>query len=286
LLSPFLPDRLGLADEHPWRHVIRLANPLSQEESVLRPSLLPGLLLAAERNATRRVRSIRLFEIGATFEPAWHDDARGGRLPKERLRVALVLAGEAPEGWLGERWFDVYDAKGLLDRLAASLGLRLEYAAASLDVLHPGRGARVVFGDREVGYAGELHPRLARILDLIGRVAVAEIDLEPLVGAPSEEAPGHVPRFPAAERDLAVVIPDTVAAADVAAIVSSAAGPLLEAAALFDVYRGEQAGPGNVSLAFRLSFRHAERTLTDEEIGEAMTRIVGALRECGWRPRE
>lgn len=287
LLSPAVPDRLGLSTTHAWRRVVRLANPLSQEESVLRPSLLPGLLLAAERNAARRVRTIALFEIGTAFEPTWHDEPHGGRLPREELRVAIVLAGERLEGWQGARGFDVHDATGTLEALAAALGAPAPaFSPSSREELHPGRAAAVSIDGGEVGIAGELHPRLARSLDLQGRVAVFEIALPPLFASVRPPQGAVVPRFPAAERDLAVVVGETTLAGDVRRAIEETGAPSLESIELFDVYRGEQAGAGNVSLAYRLTFRDPERTLTDDEVSIVMQRIVSSIRERGWRPRE
>jgi len=287
LLSPAVPDRLGLSETHPWRRVIRLANPLSQEESVLRPSLLPGLLLAAERNAARRVGTIALFEIGIAFEPEWRDDPRGGRLPREHLRAAIVLVGGSTRSWHGARTFDLYDATGALETLAAALGATAPvFAPSRREELHPGRSASVAIDGREIGIAGELHPRIARALDLDGRVAVFEIDLTPLFAAVRAAEAPVVPRFPAAERDLAVVVGEGTSADDVWRAVTDAGAPLLDSVDLFDVYRGAQAGSGNVSLAYRLSFRDPERTLTDEDVALAMDRILSAIRERGWRTRE
>jgi phenylalanyl-tRNA synthetase beta chain len=254
---------------------------------VLRPSLLPGLLLAAERNAARRVRTIALFEIGTAFEPAWHDDPRGGRLPREHLRAAIVLAGERVEGWAGPRGFDLYDATGTLEALAVALGAPAPALTPSpREELHPGRSAAVTIDGGEIGIAGELHPRLARALDLEGRVAVFEIELAPLFASVRRPQAGAVPRFPAAERDLAVVVGEGTAAGGVRGAIEGTGGPSLESIDLFDVYRGEQVGAGNVSLAYRLTFRDPERTLTDDEVSAVMERIVSAIRERGWRLRE
>lgn len=281
LLPSSLPDRIGLGSDHPWRDVVQIGNPLSEEESVLRPSLVPGLLLATERNVARRVPTVALFEIGTVFAPSSEE------LPHEEQRAAWILTGRTADGWHGERPFDVYDAKGVLEALRDGLGVRgLEIRQAKEALLHPGRAAHVHAGGRVIGWFGELHPRIARAIDVPGRVAVGEIALAPLVALASPGAAPDLPRFPAAERDLAVVVSSDTAAGNVSEVIKSAGGALLESVELFDVYRGEQAGEGNVSLAFRLAFRDPERTLTDAEAASAMTSIIEALRARGWRPRE
>jgi phenylalanyl-tRNA synthetase beta chain len=278
LLAPAFADRLGVPADHPWRSLISLANPLSEEESVLRPSLLPGLLFAAERNAARRVPNIALFEIGVAFENEWHDDPRGGRVATEHLRAGFVLTGTVPAGWHGERAYDFFDAKGIVERLASAIGSPPPaFAPLSVAELHPGRSASVSIGDTFVGVAGELHPRVARALDLSARVVVAELDLAALFSTVREPSAPELPRFPSADRDVAVIVPDTAAAAEVEAAVRRVAGDRLESLTLFDVYRSEQIGKGKVSLAYRLVFRHPERTLTDAEVSEKMREVFIAL---------
>jgi phenylalanyl-tRNA synthetase beta chain len=282
MLAPRMPDRLRLSGDHPWRTTLRIANPLSEEESVLRPSLLPGLLLAASKNVARRNTSVALFEIGAAFIPT---DAE---LPDEPLRAAWLLTGDAPVGWHAPaREYDFYDAKGVVEHLADGLGVTsLRYETAEREPMHPGRCARVLVGDRDVGVVAELHPRAARGVDLEARVAVAEIDLAPLLAVAREASVGELPRFPAADRDLALLVPAETPAAAVEDAVREAAGSLLEEIRVFDVYRGSEiAGQGKISLAFSLRFRAPDRTLTDAEVGERMASVERAARDAGWSVR-
>lgn len=289
LLPPWFPDRLGLPEEHPWRATVRLANPLSEEESVLRPSLVPGLLLVALRNEARRLLPVRLFEAGTTFAPG-----DGG--VREAGRVAWVLTGPAPGGWhQPERSLDFFDAKGVLEALVEGLGLGSPVVKAAGEgdavfargLFHPGRSATVTVDGARVGFLAELHPRTAAALELAHRVVVAELDLDALTARSRESVAPVLPRFPAVARDLALVVPEEVpAAAAVQEVVRAAGGSLLESVALFDVYRGEQIPAGMVSLAFALSFRDPERTLTDEDADAALGAIVEAARSRGWSVRE
>ncbi len=279
MLPPSLPDRLELPADHPWRNTLVLANPLSEEESVLRPSLIPGLLLVASKNLARRNTTVTVFEIGNTFEPSDQE------LPTERLRVAWLQTGPVPTSWhRPHRGFDFYDAKGVLARVAEGLGIEgVAVESAEPAPMHPGRAARVLLGGAEIGLVAELHPRAARALDLPARVAVGELLLAPLIAAARTWAPGDLPRFPAVTRDLALLVPATTPATQVESIIRVAAGDLLEAVDVFDVYPGEEFGqPGKVSLAFSLSFRHSERTLTDAEIAEVMATITSAVSAAGW----
>lgn len=282
MLPPWLPDRLGLPADHSWRDALVIANPLSEEESVLRRSLVPGLVLAAARNVARRNTTVMIFETGIAFTPA------GEELPQESLRAAWLLLGPVPSSWhRPHREFDFFDAKGIAERLAEALGVdRPAFRAEPGVPWHPGRSAAVLHGGDPVGAVAELAPRAARALDLTGRVAVGEIDLGPLLSASREAVAGELPRFPAVTRDLALLVSESVPAAEVERVVREAAGGLLSHIDVFDVYPGEQVGsPGFVSLAFYLEFRHPERTLTDAEVGEVMDSIASAARGTGWTVR-
>jgi phenylalanyl-tRNA synthetase beta chain len=281
MLPPRFPDRLALPLDHPWRNTLGIANPLSEEESVLRPSLLPGLLLAAARNVARRNTTVALFEIGAVFIPT------EAELPDEPLRAAWLLTGPAPDGWHGtHRALDLFDAVGALERLLEGLGVSgVTREAIDVSPLHPGRTARLAIGGLEIGVVAELHPRAARALDLADRVAVGEVDLAPLFAAAREAEPGGLPRFPPVSRDLALLVPSETPATAVREAVRVAAGDLLEDIAIFDVYRGAEIGADRASLAFSLSFRHPDRTLTDAEISEHMAAVEEAARHAGWTVR-
>jgi phenylalanyl-tRNA synthetase beta chain len=280
MLPPKFPDRIALGADHAWRRTLLIANPLSEEESVLRPSLLPGLLLAASKNVARRNTTVGLFEIGAAFLPS------RAELPDEPLRAAWLFTGPAPTGWHGpHRDLDFFDAKGVAERLAEGLGVRgVIFEAWEAEPYHLGRCARIMLGGSPIGVVAELHPRAARSLDLDGRVAVAEVDLAPLFAAAEEAAPGELPRFPAVMRDLALLVPATTPAAEVATAIRDAAGPLLERIELFDVYAGTGTGEA-LSLAFSLAFRRSDRTLTDAEVSERMDAVQRAAQNAGWTVR-
>lgn len=263
---------------------LRLANPLSSEHSVMRLSLLPGLLQAAETNLARQHARVRLFELGVCFE----GDA--GQL-REVERLAAVACGpHHPEHWdAPERSGDLFDIKS--DLLAAA-GLagndeRLEFHAAAHPALHPGRSAGIRLDSRPIGWLGALHPALARDLGLHGAEPVAfEIDLEPLrsMGPPRYEP---VSRHPRVRRDLAVIVDESVPAAELASAARRAAGPLARDVLVFDIYRGKGVEPGRKSVALGLILQETSRTLTDDEADDAMRSVVRSLeREFAAKLRE
>jgi phenylalanyl-tRNA synthetase beta chain len=259
-------------------HAIPLTNPLRAEEAWLRTRVLPGLLHTVARNQRWGSGSVSIFEVGVVFAPA--DPV------EERRQVGLALCGAAGEGWTADgREFDVLDARGIVETLFEDLGVEgHEGETWTLGEtpgvpFHPGRSARILLEDRSVGVLGELHPRVARSLDIEGRVAVVEIELGPVQAAASRPFRlVDVPRFPPIRRDLAFVVAEEVPAGALRAALEDAGGELLDRTSLFDVFRGGVIPEGRKSLAFALEFRAADRTLTDEEVEPALAAIVDRSR--------
>ena len=250
---------------------IAVANPLRAEEGFLRTRLLPGLLNAVARNQALGVRSVAVFEVGAVF--------RRGDPFEERRMAGFALAGLAEEAWHSPaRPFDVTDARGVCEALLDGVGVRWDLGDPPGAPLHPGRAATIRIEGRHAGVLGELHPRVAAQLDLTGRVAVGEFDLEVLrAGIDRDLVVRDVPRFPPVRRDLAFVVPAEVPAGEVHRALEEAAGPLMGEAVLFDVYEGDALPEGARSLAFAVDFRASDRTLTDEEAQHAVDAIVARL---------
>jgi phenylalanyl-tRNA synthetase beta chain len=231
---------------------LRLAEPLSEELSVLRRTLVHGLLAAVRHNLAGGVDEIALFEIARTYEPG----ADG--LPDERQRVAGIVEGGFAR------------AKGVVDGLYAALAVEPRFERAREDFLHPGKAAHT-----EAGWVGELHPAL-----LEGSWGAFELDLETLFAAAPEAVQYEdVISFPAVKQDLAFVVDEHVPAGDLIDAARTAAGDDLREIRVFDVYRGPQAGPGKKSIAFRVAFQSPERTLADEDAAALRERIVSALAE-------
>ncbi|MFJ9666131.1 phenylalanine--tRNA ligase subunit beta [Streptomyces sp. NPDC101219] len=297
-------DQLGLAADDPARRVVRLTNPLSDEEPALRTSLLPGLLGALRRNDGRGSHDLALFETGLVFHPRAEqrkavrlpvdrrptDEELAGldaALPEQPRHVAVVLAGARErDGWWGKgRPADWADAVEAARTVAREAGAELIVRKGQYGPWHPGRCAElavVVDGaERVVGHAGELHPGVLKTLGLPERTCAAELDLDAVAGAGEDipQAPA-ISTFPVATQDVALVVDAFVPSADVEAALREGAGELLESIRLFDVYENaEQLGEGRKSLAYALRFRAADRTLTVDEASAARESAVALAGE-------
>lgn len=248
---------------------IAVANPLRAEEGFLRTQLIPGLLDAVRQNQAGGVRSVALFEVGTVFKAADPAD--------ERRQVAFAVSGIVSDGWYGDgRTFDALDAAGILDALMDEVGVDdRAFGDPPGSPFHPGRSAWVLVDGKRVGVLGELHPRVAEELDLEGRVALAEIELDALALWASKGATFRdIPRYPPVRRDLAFVVDEGTPAGAVQAELVDAAGELLTDCTLFDVWSGPPLPAGTRSLAFALDFRAPDRTLVDDEVDEVVARIV------------
>jgi phenylalanyl-tRNA synthetase beta chain len=290
--DPELLDRLLLPADHELRRVVELENPLSESQSIMRPTLLGSLLDAARHNVSRNGPDVAIFESGTVYRAS-----RDERPADEHHGLGALLSGELePRSWRGERReADFFAAKALLGALLDRFGLDWSVEPTTWPFLHPGRSAAVTAtaaggatraradGDAalRLGFIGELHPLVAGAWDL-PRAAAFAIDLGKLAALAPEvvEFTAFGP-FPPLRQDIAVTLPDTVAAAEVLAGVRAAAGKLLEDARVFDVYTGAQVGEGRRSLALALSFRTLERTLTDADVEPVRAKIVAALEQLG-----
>ncbi len=275
--NPDLTRRLRLDPGDERACPVRLANPLSEEDSVLRTLLLGSVLDVARHNAARGARDIAIFEQGAVYLAGERD---GAVLPREPHHLAVLITGAArPATWREPEppAADVFAIKGLLAGLLDTLRVAWQVRAGAQPFLHPGRAADVLVGQTPVGWLGELHPGVAADWDL-GTVAALEIDLD-AVGAAVRSLALYrdLITYPAVRQDLAVVVSDDVPAARVVEVVRAAGGATLREAEVFDVYRGAQVAEGRASLALRLSFQAADRTLTDAEVARRRERIAAAL---------
>lgn len=258
---------------------LKLANPLSEERSVMRTSLLPGLLDATARARRHQAGAVTLFELARIYEPS------GEPLPNERYRLAIALAGPRRAHVGTEGAFDFYDVKGaLLAVVDAALGLQLETVALETPVpsLHPRRSAevRVAGRDARVGVIGEVHPDVSDALDLDVRVAFASVELDALIEAARDAGvpqATELPRFPSTSRDVAFVAAADLPAGTLAAALRDTDEALVERVHLFDVYTGPGLPEGRKSLAFRVVYRDPDKTLTDKRVDKAHKRLVQAV---------
>ncbi|MEJ2605444.1 MAG: phenylalanine--tRNA ligase subunit beta [Anaerolineales bacterium] len=261
-------------DDRPY---IQLANPIVSDRVVLRHSLLANLIEVVERNARIRSR-IAIFEIGAVYLVS-----EEGKLPEEPLRLAVAITGpRALPAWQGAdaEFMDFYDLKGILGSFLDALHLKdIRYEPHKHPVFHPGKCARILLGEKQVGIFGELHPLVHERYEISDAPLLAgELNLEAILQAvPETYEIRAVPAFPPILEDLAVVVDETVPSEQVQAAIQSAGGDLLIEVRLFDLYRGDQVGAGKKSLAYALVYQAPDRTLTDDEVAKLRAKIVNKL---------
>ena len=297
-IAPDVFDALGLPAGDGRRTAVRLANPLSDEQPLIRTTMLPPLLETLRRNLGRGTTDVALFEIGLVARPERADlaaprpdaatrpsqdelDQLYAAVPAQPRRVGIVLAGQRePAGWTGAGraadWSDALEAALLVPR---TLGLEPLVTADVHEPWHPGRCARLELDGGLIGHAGELHPRVVAALGLPPRTCVAELDLDAIIAATGGiRRATPISTFPVAKEDVALVVDAAVPAGQVEAALRAGAGELLESVRLFDVYVGPQIGAGRKSLAFSLRLRAPDRTLTADEVSgtrEAAVALAG-----------
>jgi phenylalanyl-tRNA synthetase beta chain len=313
--DPGLLDRLRLPDGHPMRRVVVIENPLSEAQSVMRPTLLASLLDIARHNVARGAVDLGIFESGTVYRArrapggSGADGARGpagapggngaagtpragngaggvaggGGAPspadEHHALGGLILGGLGPRSWRapGPAPADFFAAKALAGAVLDGLRVGWSTAVASWPFLHPGRSAELLVGDRRIGFVGELHPLVAETWDL-PRTAVFTLNLGYVAGvAPAVPAYRDFGDFPAVLQDLSVIVDEGVAAGAVVDVVRAAGGPDLVDVSVFDIYRGAQVGEGRTSLTLHLEFRADDRTLTDEEVAGRRAAITAGL---------
>jgi phenylalanyl-tRNA synthetase beta chain len=264
---------------------LALANPIAADLSDMRPSLIPGLVAAAERNARRGVSDVALFEVGQVFLGAGENDQR---IAAAALRRGRAKVGEEGRNWSGGGLVDVFDAKRDAMTLLSALGVSanaVQVVPGGPSFLHPGRSATFQFGPKTVvGWFGQLHPSTCEALDAVGYsgpIVAFEITLD-AIPAPKAKPTRTKPKlarsdFMPVERDLAFVVGETVSASEVLKAAEGAERGLVAKVGVFDVYRGEGVAEGAKSIAIHVSLQPRERTLTDAEIDAAISKIVAEV---------
>lgn len=312
LSYPFVGDKdfeqTGITADDPRRQVVRVANPLSDEQPGLRTTLLPGLLATARRNVSRGNDNLAISEAGLVFLPELAApgaprpdlstrpteeelDALDRALPHQPLHLAVVMTGQRDRaGWWGKgRSASWDDALGAAKAVADDLGVTVEVATATMAPFHPGRCAQLSVDGNVIGHAGELHPKVVAAWGLPERATAFELDVSALIErstATTRTAP-QFSTFPVAKEDVALIVDSNVASADVAQALRDGGGNLIESVRLFDVYTGEQVPEGHRSLAFAIRMRAADHTLTVEEVSEVRQAALSAAESaCGARLRD
>jgi phenylalanyl-tRNA synthetase beta chain len=272
LVDPKLVDTVN-----PGQQGVEVLNPISEDLRWLRPHLLTSLLLIARHNLNHRIESVKLFEIGNTFSPV-----TGGK-PTEAFRLGLVLSGsDAGENWaFHPGQFSIYDIIGTLEVISGQLNSRISYSPASSYVYTDGAGFEASQDGETIGSFGEVDRKVLKAFGIKSPVILAELDYKSLFERRRTDAFYHpLPRFPASERDLAVIVAEEIVTSEMLDTIAAAADSTLKKTVVFDVYRGKQIGKGFKSVAFRLIFLDESKTLTDEQIDRVIESIVAALESC------
>lgn len=263
--GPSVYDKLKLPEDHPLRHSVKISNPFGDDTSLMRTTSVGSMLDTLSYNLNRRAESARLFELARVFRKT-----EAGKLPEEPEIVTIGMYGGV----------DFFDLKGACEALFDALKIKkVRYKPVTDNpIYHPGRCAEVVIGGKSAGVIGEIHPEVLKNFELGTRCYVAEISLAAMVAAMNTDIKfAPLPKFPAVTRDIAMLVDKTVAAADIEEIIRKASGKLLDSIKLFDVYEGEQIPVGKKSVAYAISFRAADRSLTNEEINVVFEKITSKL---------
>ena len=259
-------DKLNLSKESPFRNAVRIRNPLGEDTSIMRTTMLASMLETLSYNYNRKNEEARLFEISKAYIPT-----EPGKLPNEPEKLAIGMYGKD---------MDFFDLKGAVEEIID--GLNIEgitwQRLATCPSLHPGRSAALMVGDKQIGILGQVHPAVCKNFDIDTDCFVAEIDVLPLFENVNDNIKYKaLPKFPAAERDIAVLVDKTALVGDLEATIAKASGQLLESIKLFDVYEGDRIPEDKKSVAFAISFRAADRSLTSEEVNKVFNKIVKDL---------
>ncbi len=270
--SPKVYDKLNLEPDDLLRKSIVIANPLGEDYSVMRTSALGGMLSSLALNYSRRNKDVRLYELANVYLP---EGLPLTKLPEERMQMTLGMYGQG----------DFYDMKGVTEATLLRLGLsgKLTFdPAAQKKFLHPGRQANVVYSGRVIAFLGEVHPEVLKNFGIGQKAYLASIDLAGLMDLPKEGIKySGIPKYPAIVRDISLMMKKGILAGQIEQEIRKKGGNLVESYELFDIYEGAQIKMGYKSLAYKITFRAKDRTLTDEEVASAMDRIVNALEGMG-----
>ncbi len=266
--SPKVFDKLLLPEDAKERQTVTISNPLGEDYSIMRTLPLDGMLTSLSTNFNRRNKDVRLYELGNVYLPK---SVPVEELPEERMMLTLGMYGEG----------DFFTMKGVVEDVLAKLGLeeKAKYSPENKkSFLHPGRQADVIYDGTTVGYLGELHPLVASNYDIKDRVYIAVLDTAVLRDmANFDKKYEGIAKFPAATRDISMVVPKEVLAGEIEEIFDNKGGAYLESYELFDVYEGNQILSGHKSLAYSLVFRAKDKNLAEEDVTSAMNRILKAL---------
>jgi phenylalanyl-tRNA synthetase beta chain len=270
---------MNLPPDDPRRHHLRILNPLTEDFSVMRTTLIPGLMETAQFNLSRKNSNLKLYELKKVFIPR-----EGEKLPREvKLLAGLATGFDRDPHWaFSPRPVDLYDIKGCLVDLLEALQIKGTKFSKADDIpyLHPGKASRMILDNDVLGVLGEIHPQMASHYEIQGRVYLFEVDFSKLVQWAKEERRFQsLPRFQAVYRDLSVVVDDTMEAESLLETIRTFRQPYLEEVSLFDIYEGSPIPEGKKGISCRIRYQANDRTLTDEEVNQYQEKVFLRLKE-------
>lgn len=272
-------DLINLSPDDPRRNHLQILNPLSEDFSVLRTTLVPGLLETAGYNVSRKNPNLKLFELKKVFLPQ-----EGEKLPREvKYLAGLAMGFDQDPHWASSpRLIDFYDIKGCIEDLLEVLQIEgVKYSRAEdIPYLHPGKASRVILGKEVLGVLGEVHPQILSHYEIQGRAYLFEIDFESMAKwAVKGKRFRPLPRFPAIYRDLSTVVDNTLESGKVVETIWTFRQPFIEEVSLFDVYRGAPIPEGKKGITYRIRYQAEDRTLTDEEVNQYHEEVISRLKD-------
>ena len=266
--SPKVFDKLLVPEDDKLRQAISISNPLGEDFSIMRTTTLNGMLTSLSLNFNRRNKDVRLYELGNIYVPK---ELPLTELPDERMQFTLGFYGDG----------DFFSLKGAVETFLKLVGMKkeVEYDPnGDLSFLHPGRQAVMSYDGTVIGYLGEVHPKVCSNYNMKCRAYVAVLDMPAIVPLTGFEHKFEgIAKFPAVTRDISMVVPKGVLAGDIEKMIRQRGGKILENIKLFDLYEGDQVKAGHKSIAYSLSFRHKEKTLSDDEVNASMKKILNGL---------
>lgn len=274
-IGPSTLDKLRLPSNDPLRMAVPISNPFGEDQSLMRTTLIPGMLQVMATNANRRQQNARFFEVANV---QFAKELPIEDLPEEKRMFSVGLMGKE----------DFYSLKGFVESILEAMGVKgAAFETAQTEYMHPGRCARLLVDGKAAGFLGEVHPLVCEAFELDARAYVAEVDIGALCdGIERVKVFTPLPRYLSVKRDIALVVEQTQKAGELETVIRQAGGEMVESVALFDVYEGERMEKGTKSLAYTVALRGGDHTLTDAEIQEAMTNILAALERRGAKLRQ
>ncbi len=270
--SPRVFDKLSLAADDPMRRAITIMNPLGEDYSIMRTSVINGMLTSLSVNYNRRNKNIHLYELGNIYLPK---ELPLTELPDERMQLMLGFYGDG----------DFFAMKGVVEEFLEQAGLKNKLVcdpSRKKPFLHPGRQAELIYDGKVIGWIGEVHPDVTDRYEIGERTYLADLDMPGITELASfDKKYVGIARYPAVTRDMSMVAKKEIRVGQIEEVIEKFGGKLLESYHLFDVYEGSQIAKGYKSVAYSITFRAKDRTLEDKEVGKVMDKILGGLKELG-----